>query len=164
MTMNAASNRRSRFQLTEDQNSEIREAFDLFDSSGQGSIDAKELKVALRALGIEVNKNEIKRLISEIDPSNSGVISFEGFLSVMSLKLSERDSRQEMAKAFRLFDTENSGAITFKDLKRTAYELGESGISDEELQEMIDEADRTGSGSVSLEDFIRVLTKAQLFV
>eukprot|EP00968_Pinguiococcus_pyrenoidosus_P027870 scaffold7514_cov239-Pinguiococcus_pyrenoidosus.AAC.3 len=33
------------FELTEEQKQEIREAFDLFDTDGSGTIDAKELKV-----------------------------------------------------------------------------------------------------------------------
>lgn len=32
-------------ELTEEQKQEIREAFDLFDTDGSGTIDAKELKV-----------------------------------------------------------------------------------------------------------------------
>ena len=39
--------------LSDEQKQELKEAFDLFDSDGSGSIDAKELKVALRALGEE---------------------------------------------------------------------------------------------------------------
>ena len=38
----------SRAGLTEEQKQEIREAFDLFDTDGSGTIDAKELKVAMR--------------------------------------------------------------------------------------------------------------------
>jgi Ca2+-binding EF-hand superfamily protein len=40
--------------------------------------------------------------------------------------------------------------------------LGEN-ISDEELQEMIDEADRDGDGEVSQEEFIRIMAKTNLF-
>lgn len=36
--------------LTEEQKQEIREAFDLFDTDGSGTIDAKELKVAMRCV------------------------------------------------------------------------------------------------------------------
>ena len=36
-----------KFELTEEQKQEIKEAFDLFDASGSGKIDAKELKVRL---------------------------------------------------------------------------------------------------------------------
>ncbi len=45
--------------LTEEQKAEIREAFDLFDTDGSGTIDAKELKVAMRALGFEPKKEEV---------------------------------------------------------------------------------------------------------
>jgi len=59
---------RSRAQdLTAEQKQEIREAFDLFDTDGSGNIDSKELKVAMRALGFEPKKDEIKRMIAEID-------------------------------------------------------------------------------------------------
>ena len=49
-------------ELTEEQKQEIREAFDLFDTDGSGTIDAKELKVAMRALGFEPKKEEIKKV------------------------------------------------------------------------------------------------------
>ena len=56
-----------RQELTEPQKAEITEAFDLFDTNGSGIIDMKDLKVALRALGFEPAKEEIKRLISELN-------------------------------------------------------------------------------------------------
>ncbi len=45
----------------------MREAFDLFDSESTGAIDAKELKVAMRALGFEPKKEEIRKILVEVD-------------------------------------------------------------------------------------------------
>ena len=56
-----------RQELSESQKQEIKEAFDLFDTSGSGTIESKELKVALRALGFEPTKEEIKSLIGNFD-------------------------------------------------------------------------------------------------
>ena len=63
--------KRGNGELTEEQKQEIREAFDLFDTDGSGTIDAKELKVAMRALGFEPKKEEIKKMIADIDKASA---------------------------------------------------------------------------------------------
>jgi len=74
--------------LTEEQRQEIKEAFDLFDSEKIGFIDAKELKVAMRALGFEPKKEEVKKLIGEIDKSGGeGILKYEEFLEIMTQKM-----------------------------------------------------------------------------
>ncbi|KAJ0002786.1 hypothetical protein NQD34_007935 [Periophthalmus magnuspinnatus] len=149
-------------ELTAEIKQEIKEAFDLFDTDGTGTIDVKELKVAMRALGFEPKKEEIKKMIADIDKEGSGMIDFDDFLSMMSVKMSEKDSKEEILKAFRLFDDDCTGKISFKNLKRVAKELGEN-LRDEELQDMIDEADRDGDGEVSEEEFLRMMKKTNLY-
>ncbi len=75
---------------------------------------------------------------------------------------SEKDSKEEILKAFRLFDDDETGKITFKNLKRVAKELGEN-MTDEELQEMIDEADRDGDGEIDESEFLRIMKKTSLY-
>ena len=134
----------------------------MFDTDGSGTIDAKELKVAMRALGFEPNKDEIKKMIADIDKDGNGTIDFEEFPAMMTAKMGERDSREEIMKAFRLFDDDETGKISFKNLKRVAKELGEN-MTDDELQEMIDEADRDGDNEVNEEEFFRIMKKTSLF-
>ena len=154
--------RKGKNALTEEQRQEIKEAFDLFDTDGTGKIDAKELKVAMRALGFEPKREEIRRIINEIDRSGTGVIEYQEFFELMTFKMSERDPVEEMRKAFRLFLDDDSDRIGLRHLKRVAKELGET-MTEEELQEMIDEADRDGDGEISEEDFIRIMKKTNLF-
>ncbi len=65
-------------------------------------------------------------------------------------------------KAFRLFDDDETGKISFKNLKRVAKELGEN-MTDEEIHEMIEEADRDGDGEINEEEFMRIMKKTNLF-
>lgn len=93
--------RKARNELTEEQKQEIKEAFDLFDTEGvgifyfiSGYIDSKELKVAMRALGFEPKKEDVKKMISEVDREGKGVIEFADFMELMTGKISERDPRE----------------------------------------------------------------------
>ncbi|XP_036275300.1 centrin-1 [Pipistrellus kuhlii] len=149
-------------ELTKDQKQEVREAFDLFDADGSGTIDVKELKVAMRALGFEPKREELKKMVSEVDKDGTGRITFSDFLAVMTQKMAEKDTKEEILRAFRLFDDDETGKISFRNLKRVANELGEN-LNDEELQEMINEADRDGDGEVSEEEFLRIMQKAIQF-
>lgn len=45
-----------------------------------------------------------------LPPARSGTIDFEEFLQMMTAKMGERDSREEIMKAFRLFDDDETGA------------------------------------------------------
>ena len=58
--------------LSEEEIEEIREAFNLFDTDHSGSIDYRELKAAMRALGFEVKKEELRKMITDIDADGSG--------------------------------------------------------------------------------------------
>ncbi|CAJ1059144.1 caltractin [Xyrichtys novacula] len=149
-------------ELTEEQKQEIKEAFDLFDTDGTGTIDVKELKVAMRALGFEPKKEEIKQMIADIDKEGSGTIEFSTFFNMMAPKMAEKDYKEEILKAFRLFDDDCTGKISFKNLKRVAKELGEN-LTDVELQEMIDEADRDGDGEVDEQEFLTIMKKTKLY-
>ena len=57
----------------------------------------------MRALGFEPKREEIKKMIADVDKDGSGVIDFPEFLDMMTQKMAERDPREEMLKAFRLW-------------------------------------------------------------
>lgn len=97
-----------------------------------------------------------------MDKNATGKLTFDDFLQLMSTKMAEKDSKEEILKAFRLFDEEDKGKITFRDLKRVSQELGEN-LTNQELQEMIDEADRDGDGEIDQEEFLRIMKKTSLY-
>merc|ERR1712094_98213 len=144
-------------QLTEEQLDEIREAFSLFDADASGMIDIHELKAAMRALGFEVKNEELKKMGSDIDNDGNGTIEFGEFLQMMTGKMGEKDSREDIEKVFKLFD-DNTNKISFRNLARVAEELGEN-IDDEELQDMINQADRDGDGEINIAEFYRIMKK-----
>mmetsp|Transcript_34339 Transcript_34339/g.45411 ORF Transcript_34339/g.45411 Transcript_34339/m.45411 type:complete len:197 (+) Transcript_34339:20-610(+) len=140
---------------------EAREAFNLFDTEGKGTIDVRELKAAFRALGFTVKKQEIREMMASVGKEQGDYnISFNEFIQMVTPRMLNRDTREEIMKVFALFDEDQSGGISFRNLKRVAAELGEN-LTDEELQEMLDEADRDGDGVINQEEFYRVMRKRE---
>merc|ERR1711935_166304 len=113
--------------------------------------------------GFEVKKEELKKMISDIDNDGNGSIEFQEFLEMMTGKMGEKDTREDIEKVFKLFDDDNTGKISLRNLRRVAQELGEN-IDEEELQDMINQADRDGDGEINIDEFYRIMKKKGNFL
>ena len=151
--------------------------FGLFDLDKDNYIDYHELKVAIKALGFDLPKQEILQILKEYgvevpNPSNQQnprskqpvqayqspprlLLSLQSFQALMAVRISARDPREEILRAFDLFDEGGKGRINLQDLRRVARELGE-GLQEEELVAMIEEFDMDGDGAISREEFVSI--------
>ena len=118
-----------------------------------------------------MNGLETLKRLKEIDPDCVVIMltslanrqTIDEAVALGAVHYIRKDTRkEEILKAFRLFDDDETGKISFKNLKRVAAELGEK-ISDEELREMIEEADRDGDGEINEEEFLRIMKKTNLY-
>lgn len=107
-----------------------------------GTIDPKELKAAMQSLGFEAKNQTIYQMIADIDKDGNGTIDFDEFLDMMTAKMvgfflcfiwlllnssqSDKDTREDIQKVFNLFDDDQTGKISLRNLKRVAKELGET--------------------------------------
>ena len=154
-----------------------REQFNLFDLDKDNKIDYHELKVAMKALGFDLPKSEILSILqTHGSPSNPPppnptssnnqqyahssnnsrlLLPFPQFQTVMAQKILARDPREEILRAFELFDEGGKGKINLNDLRRVARELGE-GLEEEELAAMIEEFDLDGDGAIDREEFLGI--------
>ncbi|XP_065660738.1 centrin-3 isoform X2 [Hydra vulgaris] len=146
-----------RREISEEQKQEIKEAFQLFDTDKDGAIDYHELKISLRALGFDIKKNVVLKILRDYDHESSGKIQFNDFKEVVTDWMLDRDPQDEIRKAFQLFDDDQTGKISLRNLRRVARELGEN-MSDDELRSMIDEFDKDGDGEINEAEFISIMT------
>lgn len=63
-----------------------------------------ELKAAMTSLGFESKNQTIYQMISDLDADGSGQIDFEEFLELMTARVSDKDTRENIRKIFNLFD------------------------------------------------------------
>ena len=108
-----------RISLDPEQESELREAFDLFDRDGDKKIAAKELHVVMQAIGrnmelkeVEENIEQIKRERSDLGAATPDkqdgeddelVLNLEEFIRFISREMLENDVNEELVEAYRKF-------------------------------------------------------------
>ncbi|KAM3145871.1 hypothetical protein pb186bvf_002166 [Paramecium bursaria] len=143
-------------QLTEEQIAEFKEAFALFDKDGDGTITTKELGTVMRSLGQNPTEAELQDMINEVDADGNGTIDFPEFLALMARKMKEQDSEEELIEAFKVFDRDGNGLISAAELRHVMTNLGEK-LTDDEVDEMIREADIDGDGHINYEEFVRMM-------
>lgn len=109
-------------------------------------------------MGAEATSQTIYHMIQDLLSEGRDQVDFNEFLDLMTARVSNKDTREDLKKVFNLFDEEKSGYISMSTLKRVIRDLGEN-IDEHELQEMIEKADADNDGRVSEEEFYNIMTK-----
>mmetsp|Transcript_1314 Transcript_1314/g.2033 ORF Transcript_1314/g.2033 Transcript_1314/m.2033 type:complete len:149 (+) Transcript_1314:117-563(+) len=143
---------------TEEELAEFKEAFSLFDRDGDGTIDNDELGTVMRSLGHQPTEEEIEDMIREADKDGNGTIDFSEFIEMMPRQEKDDNAEEEMLEAFQVFDTDGNGSITADELRQIFMNLGEK-LTDEEITDMIKEADMDGDGEINYQEFVRMMFK-----
>ena len=142
--------------LTKEQIDEFKTAFALFDKNGDGTISTKELGCIKRAYGHDHTEAELKDMIGEFDKNGDGAIDFEEFLIMMEQKMAETKSKLDIDETFKVLDKDGNGFISADELKQVINNLGEK-LTDEEVNELIREADIDDDGQINYEEFVLLL-------
>ena len=123
----------------------------------QNMITSKELGVVMRSLGQNPTEAELQEMIKEVDANGNGNIDFQEFLSLMEKKMKDpKDIEQELRDAFKVFDKDGNGFISAQELRHIMTSLGER-LTEEEVDQMIQEADTNGDGQVDYNEFVSMM-------
>ncbi|XP_067134715.1 calmodulin-like [Centruroides vittatus] len=144
-------------QLTEEQISEFREAFSLFDKEGNGTITGKELGTLMRSLGQNPTEAQLKAMIQDLRNSGRDQIDFPLFLELMAKQMREAISEQEIRDAFKIFDQNNTGYIKVAELRHALTNLGEK-LTDEEMDELLRDVEIDNQGRIKYQEFVDMVT------
>ena len=131
-------------ELTEEQIAKFKELLPAFDSDG--IITIKDLGNALRSLEQNPTEAELQDMINEMETDDNGTL--------MARKMKDIDTEEELIEAFKYFDRGGDGLISAAEIKCVMMTLGEN-LTDEEVDEMLTEADINKDGYVNYEQFVR---------
>ena len=130
--------------------------FEMYDNNKDGNVNSIELANILKAIDINVSDEEIRDIIFELDLEGNGEINYEDFLTIVKRREKDVDKEEEVLNAFKLFDKEGNGLININELKHIMLTVGNN-ITEEELNDLLKEADTDNDGYINYEEFIRSL-------
>lgn len=141
-----------------EETSQIWQCFNQFDHEQQGLMQTSELKGALEHLGEKVSDTQVFRMISDVDPNNSGGLNFYSFKNIV---VEKRESEQGTSDADLLDayvamggDADGGGCVDAETLIKTIKEEFEMTI---DIEALIREVDDDGSGEIEFEEFRELL-------
>ena len=139
---------------------DIKEAFELFDSNGDGKINVREIRGAMQSIGYDEKNPTVYEVITELDnprSKNSGGATFNDFCQTVNYRVPEKETTEDLRKVFNLFlDDPNSNTTSLESIKRVADELGEN-IEEIELNAMLNKASKSGA-RLTFDDFVAIMT------
>ena len=147
--------------LSNEEIKELRQAFELFDSSGEGKLNPKELISSMKSLHFDTKNPTIFSLIADLDTikkKKNGGITFDEYVISINSKLHDKESKEGIRRIFDLFiDNPNNDTITMSALKKVALELGEN-MTDDDLKDMLERTSTSGN-EITFDEFYDIMTK-----
>ena len=142
--------------ITDEQRKDYQDIFDQFDKDKDGKISGKELQNAMFSMGQSPTEDEINEMMREVDLNQDGKIDFDEFMILMTKNSPDTQAEEEVINAFRVFDKEGNGLIASSELKHIMMTIGDK-MTEEEADEMVNEADIDEDGMINYEEFVRMM-------
>ncbi|CAH1240763.1 troponin C isoform X1 [Branchiostoma lanceolatum] len=156
---------KARVMFKEEQISEFKMAFDMFDEDGGGDISTKELGTIMKRLGMSISREELQQMIDEVDEDASGTIDFEEFLEMMARAMQDSEREipdDELRAAFRVLDKNGDGFIDKDEFRALASECAGDDLTDDELHEFMDEYDGNRDGRFDYEEWKEIIQELKV--
>ena len=135
--------------VSQEEAKRLSDTFSQIDKNNDGKLSKEELLEAYtQQMGKEVAIEEVKKIMEKVDFNNSGFIDYTEFITACAAK-DELLSKENIDRAFRIIDADNSGKIIAKELNE--YLSFDNKITSEAWEGLIKEVDQNGDGEIDIE-------------
>ncbi|XP_077175451.1 myosin light chain 1/3, skeletal muscle isoform isoform X1 [Paroedura picta] len=146
-----------KIEFSKDQQDDFKEAFLLFDRTGEGKITLSQVGDVIRALGQNPTNAEVKKILG--NPSNEEMnakkIGFDEFLPMLQAAANNKDQGgfEDFVEGLRVFDKEGNGTVMGAELRHVLATLGEK-MREEDVEELM-KGQEDSNGCINYEAFVR---------
>lgn len=155
---------------------QLRIVFEVVDLDKSGEIDAEELSAIMQEMSVDVAiADQAAQLVRKVNEDE--VITYDQFVSVMTedselggefretfARLKDRIEKiGDWKKQFEHVDADHSGGIDSSELSVAMGEMGDDAISETEARCLIEFANSNNTGTMSMQDFVKMMTQVERF-
>ncbi|XP_045186892.1 calmodulin-A-like [Mercenaria mercenaria] len=138
--------------LNAKQQEELKEAFIIYDSDGDGKCNREQAAMVLRSICLSPTNEELNNILGD----RERLFSLNELQSIISTKAPQFETEDELKDAFRIFDKDGAGYLDAKELRHVLENLGERMRADE-VDEMFREVEISGDNQINYEDMVRTI-------
>ena len=139
---------------------QLKECFDVFDDTGEGLLDASELESLFAVAGIPLEPHQQEQMMEILDGDGDGVCSLVEWCEYMifSQQMNDMPPVETAEKIFDMIDSSGDGNLDTEEL-RDAFERMHTGLSVNELTQVINMFDADNSGTVERSEFVEMMVQ-----
>ena len=140
----------------EDGSLPFRLKFEKADKDKDGLISYQELQKLLKSFNYPCSDAELQDYVNEVNINERGEVNLEAFLEIIANIQEEKDSKNEIYEAFKIFDKNNTKLLTPKNVLDVFKKIDET-IQEVEVLQMFKECDLDKDGYLNFEEFSRMV-------
>uniref|UniRef100_A0A674EEA1 Actinin, alpha 2b n=1 Tax=Salmo trutta TaxID=8032 RepID=A0A674EEA1_SALTR len=88
--------------ISQEQMHEFRSSFNHFDRKNHGAMDTDDFRACLISMGYDLGEVEFARIMMLVDPSATGMVSFQSFIDFMTRETADTDTAEQVVASFRI--------------------------------------------------------------
>ena len=141
--------------ISEDQMSEFRDAYTLFDRIGDGKIDADQIGDLLRSMGLNPQGSDLKQVGDDYKGKR---VEFEEWLGIYTQFRSKPEPvREDFIEGFKCYDRDGTGTIDGASLRGLLCLRGDSRLTEDEANELLAPVEDTQKNVINYEEIIKLV-------
>ena len=140
---------------SDDQMSEFRDAYCLFNRIGDGKIDGEQIEDLLRSMGLNPQGSDLKQVRDDFKGKR---VQFEEWLGIYTQFAAKPEPvREDFIEAFKCYDRDSSGTIDGASLRGMLCLRGDSKLTEDEANELLAPVEDVQKGVINYEEIIKLV-------